>query len=148
MQQDQPVEDQQWQPCQGEISDLGAGLRRHRRTQTMQRRAALTAGVIAFAFAGFFVFGNRPQLEPSYGGIVCSRVQSLAEAYVAGELDDQTTEKVRLHLEQCGPCRGQIEQMLQSALTRQRSDGERKSGATLDLPAVDQGQWLVAASRY
>ena len=66
--------EEQWQPCRGEVVNLGEGLRRRRRAQNVQRMAAVTAGVAAFVLAGFFVFGTPRRSEPRFGGIGCHPV--------------------------------------------------------------------------
>jgi hypothetical protein len=44
-------------------------------------------------------------LEPSYGGITCSKVTARADAYRKGELSAKVQDQIRQHLSKCGPCR-------------------------------------------
>lgn len=99
-----PARDE-WVPCPpGELDRLANKLRGRR-----QRRVFLrTAGVVATiaAAGGGLSLWLVPGIsgERSFGGLTCTEVQQLAEAYGKGKLDESLRAQVRLHVSQCPQC--------------------------------------------
>jgi hypothetical protein len=109
-------QDEQWQGCQtGEVSELVDRLRVRRRQRHVRQVSVGVVSIAILLLAGVYAIPHFRLVEPSFGGIVCSEVQSLADEYIAGRLDGGTTERVDTHLEACDHCREFIANLRQSA---------------------------------
>jgi predicted anti-sigma-YlaC factor YlaD len=75
------------------------------------------AAVAATGGALFLWLGR----EPSYGGIICSKVRASADAYAKGELSANVQHQIRQHLSRCGPCRAFYQSLGLTAHARQSS---------------------------
>ncbi len=95
-----------WSKC--ETGSLGRYAERQK-SRIVKRRIAKVVSVAAFCLISVLAWSAfGPQMnatmEPSYGGIVCSKVKASAKAHLAGTLDQITDQKIVLHLKQCPTC--------------------------------------------
>ena len=84
-----------------------------------RRRITKAVGIVAVCLVAVFATTALVQpldtgLEPNYGGIVCSKVMSNSESYLAGTLDKDTNSKIELHLKLCPKCDSWISQLKKS----------------------------------
>jgi len=94
----------EWEPCSpGELRRLARRLGRRRQRRNFLRSAAVVAAVAATGGVALWLWADNP-LEPSYGGITCSKVKARADAYRKGELSADVCDRIRQHLARCGPC--------------------------------------------
>jgi hypothetical protein len=98
-------------PCPpGTFQSLAEKLRKRRRRRAFLWNALATVGTAIVAGEGLMLWlafrepGQQGPSEYYYGGIACSEVQKLADAYAKGELDAPTREKIRQHVAQCLRC--------------------------------------------
>ncbi len=102
-----------WNACPAGTLQL---LARHRRTRK-RRRFLITVGGTAMGgflatWVGLTTIEKRGQRELNFGGIRCTRVRANAAKYMAGSLDDETSEQIRIHLEQCQSCQQFLKNMM------------------------------------
>ncbi len=105
--------DSEWQACpSGEVAELVGRLRARRRHETFRQVALGTAALCLVLIAGSALIhrGFKPA-DPNFGGITCTEVAEHAEAYVAGTLDADLTQRIDMHLSRCPFCRDLIDQM-------------------------------------
>lgn len=147
---EQPAQ-QQWRACHGEVVRLGETLRRRRRVRAVQRGAATTAGIMCFVVAGYFMFGNQARRDQRFGGIPCRRVMQLADAYLAGDLDAETADKVRQHLDECVACQARLERLMRQTVDHEVG-GVREMATQSKAPVADSPDeehlWVAAAARF
>ena len=60
---------------------------------------------------GYLALRQSGQEEAGFGGIACSEVREQLPQYVAGELDDRLSDRIRRHLEHCPACQSEKEEM-------------------------------------
>jgi len=128
--------DQSWTPCnQGAISGLVRRLKQQRQRQQLTK-VALTASCVLL---GLFL-GNQFWFSPT--SLSHDQVSKLAESFINGDLDAETTKLVEAHIAVCPRC----EHLLEDRAVRQ-------SQARLIMPddSVVMIEWptdtLVASSR-
>lgn len=106
-------------------------LQQRRRRQQFKK---VSAGVVCLAvmlLAGLYALPQLSPAEPSFGGIVCSDVQQMADDYIAGHIDEVTAARIDAHLKACDHCR----EMMSSL--------QETSAAALRPPETDQSLALV-----
>lgn len=98
----------QWDSCPpGELQKLATRLRWRRRDRSVAKAVGLTGALIAFLFVGGLAVQQfRGPLDGAhlYGDVSCREVQANIQQYVAGQLDPQLADRIRIHLEQCPEC--------------------------------------------
>lgn len=108
--------DQQWPACQGgEVGQLVRKLQSRQNARLIRRRVSAVVLLLVAVSAGYYFIAAGPASEPSYGGIVCSRIHELAPKYMAGDLDPQTAARIEKHLEQCENCQQWMREMMPNA---------------------------------
>ena len=91
-----------WSRCpRGEFERLGRKLRTRRQRRVFLRTAG--ACVVA-ATGGGMAWWLRASVDMSFGGIACSDVHRLKDAYAKNELEESVREQVRQHIVQCPRC--------------------------------------------
>lgn len=105
-------------PCPaGTFQRLAEKLRKRRRRRDFLWTALAATGTAVVAGEGLMLWlalrepGQQSPSEYYYGGMACSEVQRLADAYAKGELDAPTREKIRQHVVQCSRCRSLFKSM-------------------------------------
>ncbi len=123
-----------WSKC--ETGALGRYAERQK-SRIMKRRVAKVVSVAAvclISVLAWSAFGPQmnASMEPSYGGIVCSKVKAAAKAHLAGTLDQITDQKINLHLNQCPKCLSYMQQLgsTQARKTSLPSNRERSVSKT------------------
>jgi hypothetical protein len=104
-----------WQPCPpGEIGRMVGQLNTQRRRQQIKQFGVGVAALVLLAavvIAGRGLLTRPSPSGPLYGGIACSQVMPLMQAYHDGTLAPGLTKKVRIHLEQCPNCGAKYRQL-------------------------------------
>jgi anti-sigma factor RsiW len=105
-------------PCPpGTFQGLAEKLRKRRRRRVFLRNAAAVAGTAVVAGGGFSLWlglrgsGQQGPTEYHFGGLACSEVQKLADAYAKGELSPPMRDRVRQHVAQCPRCQQMFRSM-------------------------------------
>lgn len=99
-----------WRACRdGELGQLVGRLKQRRRRA--QRRDLGVAGLLLLVvfLSGSLLLGLWQSANSVHAGIACSDVVQQADAYLAGELDAETTERIRQHLAECHYCQEKVE---------------------------------------
>ncbi|MBI1904080.1 MAG: zf-HC2 domain-containing protein [Planctomycetia bacterium] len=130
-----------WQPCPpGTLADLAGRLRGRRRRRFLARLAVAPLVLLAAGAAAMVAIGRndpRPgETNPPGGSVAikCKECKQLLPLYLAGSLPPDQTEKMRVHLAKCRPCREVMEKM-------------RSSVASLDHECDEPGCPLCRAGR-
>ena len=111
-----------WQPCTiGEVGGLVQRLRRRRQRRDVWRAAVAGACLVAIALLAFSTLPGRREANAA---ITCREVHDLADAYVAGQVEAEKSDRIRRHLDHCRSCREVVERL------------RRGDAAVLDEPAV------------
>ncbi len=115
---------------ESEPGSLGRYAHREK-ARVRNRRVSKVVGIAGiFSLCIFAWIAFAPQLstmmEPNYGGIVCTKVKSSAEAYLAGTLDKDTSSKIDLHLKQCSQCLSFIKKIRNSQASSFRHQSNEK----------------------
>lgn len=111
-----------WQPCRtGEVGALVKRLRRQRRRRDVRRAAVTGACLSAIALLAFWMLPGQREADAA---MTCREVHDLADAYVAGQVEAEKSDRIRRHLDHCRTCREVVERL---------RPGE---AAVLDGPAV------------
>ena len=104
-----------WQPCPpGEIGRMVGQLNTQRRRQQLKQFGGGVAALVlltAVVIAGRGLLTRPSPSEPIYGGIACSQVMPLMQAYHDRTLAPALTKKIRIHLDQCPNCGPKYRQM-------------------------------------
>jgi hypothetical protein len=86
------------------LSHFAGAERTRSRRLFLQKSVAASATVVLAIGAGYFALNSFRADEPAFGGVTCTVVRSNAKQYMAGNLDAQLSERIRIHLEQCADC--------------------------------------------
>lgn len=122
----------EWQLCPAGTLKQAA---REQRVRSRRRILFQTGGAAAAAlFAGWLggtIVDRLASREPSFGGITCSNVRARVGDYMAGTLDQETSERIRIHLDQCEGCQAFMREMQSASLDRATdvrlvSEGDRE----------------------
>ncbi len=102
-----------WDACPpGELSRMVGRIQASRRKQSVVRGGIVSALTLVLAVT---IWQALPSLtgetQHNYGGISCTEVQAALPHFLDDQLDEETSEKVRLHLAQCDMCRPKAEMM-------------------------------------
>ncbi len=130
MESTQPNQDQ-WESCQaGEIRGLVARLRSRRRVRSAQDVALWASALVVIAGSYLFV-SSRTGTDRGQAVMSCSDVRQHAEAFLAGQLDQATAERIRKHVEACPDCQRWIAQFRKSSPRRPKTSwhGPRRASA-------------------
>ena len=76
---------------------------RGRKQRRIFLRTLARASVVALTGGGV-AWWLQPPAEPSFGGLTCSDIHRLADAYAKNELDEPLSQSVRQHLVLCPRC--------------------------------------------
>jgi len=112
-----------WGPCPpGTLGRIAAERPGQDGSDWLLRGIGATA-VVLFVLAVGYIFVNRfgPVPEYRYGGITCTKVRQMMPAFAAGDLDEQTADKIRKHLDLCVYCEDAYRRMLQRQVARRRT---------------------------
>jgi hypothetical protein len=94
-----------WKPCPPGALSVFAGRERTRQRRIFLTKAAGASAIFLLAVSvGYLAFGPSRFGEQTFGGVTCTTVRSYAPQYMAGQLDAQFSEQIRIHLEQCPAC--------------------------------------------
>lgn len=94
-----------WKPCPKGALPVFAGRERTRQRRIFLTKAAGASAVFLLVVSvGYLAFGPSRSGEPTFGGVTCTTVRSNAPQYMAGRLDAQLSDQIRIHLEQCPDC--------------------------------------------
>ena len=113
MTKSKPTSHSDWANCQGgEISGLVQRLKQQRtasrRTQIV-RSLSIAAGLVVMVGIGWAMLPKGPLPgEAMHGGIACKDVLKNGEAFVLHELDQEMTDRIKLHLGECETCQQKI----------------------------------------
>ncbi len=110
-----------WRSCQpGELQLLA------QRRLAAERRAFLmrSGGIIGSAvlmIGGVYVgySAMRPMEEPTFGGIVCSKLRAIASEYARGQLSSELRQQISTHLSLCESCQTYMKNMKMPAGMKQ-----------------------------
>jgi hypothetical protein len=104
-----------WQPCpSGEIGRMVGQLHTQRQRHQLKQFGGGVAALVLVAAVVMAGRGLRTRQSPSgpiHGGIACSQVMPLLQAYRDDTLAPEVAERVRTHLEQCPNCGLKYRQM-------------------------------------
>lgn len=92
---------------------------------------------------GYFAFGPSQSGEPTFGGVTCTTVRSNAPQYMAGKLDAQLSEQIRIHLEQCPDCQRFWKEMAGKAMGQVSLRTPLRSSENCGCEACRQRQLLA-----
>jgi hypothetical protein len=105
-------------PCPpGMFQSLAEKLRKRRRRRVFLRNAVAVAGTAVVAGGGISLWlglkgsGQHGPTEYHFGGLACSEVQKLADAYAKGQLSPPMRDRVRQHVAQCPRCQQMFRSM-------------------------------------
>lgn len=106
-----------WKPCPPGSLVGFAGQERSRQRRQFLKKAGGFAAVLLLAVSGsYLAWGPGRRGEPNFGGIVCTDVRANAMQYMAGGLDADLTQRIRVHLEQCPECQRFWKEMTGNAM--------------------------------
>ncbi len=137
---------QNWEPCpKGELTTIVGKIRAGRRDKAMAQLLGVAGAFLVLISAGALIIHQvRASSTKSTGSITCSDVKANLDDYVTGMLDDQLSERIRVHLTSCEACRKIHEKMIGSRQTaqvgietssRQNSPSARRNPiALLEMP--------------
>lgn len=98
-----------WQPCDtGEVGGLVKRLRRQRRRGDVWRAAVTGTCLAAVALLAFWML---PGQREAGAAITCREVHDLADAYVAGQVEAEKSDRIRRHLDHCRTCREVVDRL-------------------------------------
>ena len=110
-----------WQECPpGTLANLAGRLRGRRRRRFLARLAVAPLVLLAGATVTMIVLGKNdpPKRDTNPSGaslaIKCKECKQLLPLYLTHSLPPDQTEKMRVHLAKCRPCREVMEQMRSS----------------------------------
>lgn len=111
---DEPV----WEDCAaGEISGMVSRIARRRRLAVLSRVSAVT--VVLLAAVGIWQFDPgvipHPTTPKAVAEIHCSDVIRYASAFQSGELDEDLTAQVQLHLTKCSHCDKELKKLAEKS---------------------------------
>lgn len=148
--------DNKWKPCPKGTLPVFAGRERTRQGRKFLTKAVGASAVVLMALSvGYLAFGPSRSGEPTFGGVTCTTVRTNAPQYMAGKLDAQLSEQIRIHLEQCPDCQRIWKEMAGKAMGQVSLPTSLRSSENCGceacrrqvLAAIDFGSVPVAPSR-
>ena len=145
--------DSGWKPCEiGLIGEFAQRLKNRRRvilTAQIAGGAALGGALLALLLTVMpDIFSARGSVKDfNYGGITCSEVQSRADAYIRGELDEPTVVKISAHLKECPLCSVLIDRMKQEDTSTSFRSSVREKNTRISRAAKSHRRfsWIASA---
>lgn len=141
-----------WSPCcGGEIGRLVDRLHRRRRLRRLRRIAGPVALLLVAAVLVYSAMAPR-QPERVVAGMNCRETRQHAEEYIAGELDEEAEERVRLHLADCPSCEKYIEDLQRKSKSSSQdpeseTTGQREGANDSHVARIRFGESLAAPHR-
>jgi hypothetical protein len=109
--------DSTWRPCPpGTLRSFAQGERSRSRRRTLTTLGSGIAAIVLMVLIGTWAFNQGGVGEPSFGGITCTEVRSHAKEFMSGSLDAETSQQIRVHLQQCAPCQKLLGDMMPVSL--------------------------------
>ena len=112
-----------WEPCpSGEFEQLSQRLRQRLKRRRFLRASLAAAAAFVGLGGGLALYQTRTRQPPSpilpeeetdmdIAGIKCSQVRQVATAYIRGDLDEPTRQRVTAHIARCPNCNRLINSM-------------------------------------
>ncbi len=86
---------------QGSLGRYAAAARGRERRQSLARAAGIVAACVIVGAALFLFPGLGGDGEPSFGGVTCTIARANAAPFMAGSLEPDLSNRIRVHLESC-----------------------------------------------
>jgi hypothetical protein len=108
-----PKQREEWIPCPpGKLAKFAGQERVRQRRQLLVQAGSACGAVVAAVGIGWFAYRRfGAPMDPVYAGIACSRVRELGPKFMMGQLDEELTQQIKSHVEQCEACRTLFESM-------------------------------------
>lgn len=89
---------------QGSLGRYAAAARGRERRLSLARAAGIVAACVVVGAALFLFPGRGGDGEPNFGGVTCTIARANAAPFMAGSLEPDLSNRIRVHLESCPAC--------------------------------------------
>jgi hypothetical protein len=108
-----------WKPCSpGSLAGFAGKERTRQRRHFLVKASGVSAVLLLVGTVAFLNLGPDRLGEPNFGGITCTNVRANAMQYMAGNLEADLTQRIRVHLEQCPDCQRFWKEMADKAMSQ------------------------------